>query len=189
MRRLSVLIGVVSLLLCGAAAGAETGRWSVIPERSSITMRVRALGVVQTGRFDRWTGDIRFDPEEPRTARVTIDVRTASLTMRQAAVTRNAVGPGFLDAANYPSIRFQLRTLEPVSPGRFTASADVTVKDRTRPVTFPVALEITDGIARMSGGFVLDRAAYGIGTEGAMNGLIGRDVRIEVAMATRRVAS
>lgn len=190
MNRLALLGGVL-LMLSGVAqpAGAEVDRWSVIPERSSITLSVRAVGVTQTGRFSTWTADIRFDPAEPRTARVAIDVRAASLTMRQPAVTRRTVGPAFLDAERYPSIRFRLRSLEPVSPGRYTARADVTVKDRSRPVVFPVTLDLTGGFARMSGGFVLDRAAYGIGSEGGWNGLIGRDVRVDVSLATRQVAS
>ena len=190
MRRLAALTGVLLLLVGGAGpSGAEASRWSVIRDRSTISMSVRALGVTQSGRFSDWTGDIRFDPAEPRTAQVTIEVSAASLAMRQPALTRRATGPAFLDAERYPAIRFRLRELAPSSPGRFTARADVTLKGRTRPVVFPVVLEVTDGIARMNGGFVLDRTAWGIGTEGGLNGLIGRDVRVDVSLVTRQTAS
>ncbi len=190
MKRLAVLAGVL-LMNLGLAppVSADVSRWAVIPERSSITMSVRAVGVTQTGRFSTWTGDIRFDPTEPRTARVTIDVRADSLRMRQAAVTRRAVGPTFLDAERYPAIRFRLRSLEPLTRGRYTAHADVTVKDRSHPVVFPVSLELNEGVAQMSGGFVLDRAAYGIGGEGGVNGLIGREVRVDVSLTTRQMTS
>lgn len=190
MKRLAILTGVL-VMLCGVAqsAGASVSRWSVIPERSSITLSVRAGGLTQIGRFSHWTSDIRFDPAEPGAASVAIDVRAASLTMRQAAVTRRAVGPAFLDADRYPSIRFRLRSLEPLSPGRYTARADVTVKDRSRPVVFPVSLDLSEGMARMNGGFVLDRTAYGIGGEGGLNSLIGRDVRVEVSLSTRQATS
>lgn len=190
MKRLAVLAGVLVMNLgLAPPASADVSRWSVISERSSITMSVRAVGVTQTGLFSTWTSDIRFDPAEPRTAQVAIEVRAASLRMRQAAVTRRAVGPAFLDAERYPSIRFRLRSLEPLASGRYTARADVTVKDRSHPVVFPVSLELNEGVARMSGGFVLDRAAYGIGGEGGVNGLIGREVRVDVSLATRQAAS
>lgn len=190
MKRLAILSGVL-VMLCGVAqsAGASVSRWSVIPERSSITLSVRAVGVTQTGRFTNWTSDIRFDPAEPGNAEVAIDVRAASLTMRQPAATRRAVGTAFLDAARYPSIRFRLRSLERVSPGRYTARADVTVKDRSRPVVFPVSVDLTDGTAHMTGGFVLDRVAYGIGGEGGLDNLVGREVRINVSLSTRQAAS
>lgn len=190
MRRLAVLAGVLVMNLgLAPPASADVSRWSVISERSSITMSVRAVGVTQTGLFSTWTSDIRFDPAEPRTAQVAIEVRAASLRMRQAAVTRRAVGPAFLDAERYPSIRFRLRSLEPLASGRYTARADVTVKDRSHPVIFPVSLDLNEGVARMSGGFVLDRAAYGIGGEGGVDGLIGREVRVDVSLATRQAAS
>ncbi|CAN5264662.1 hypothetical protein BH09PSE1_BH09PSE1_02920 [soil metagenome] len=190
MKLAAALTGVV-LLLCGVvgSAGAEVGRWSVVRDQSSITMSVRAAGLTQTGRFSTWSGDIRFDPETPRTAQVAIEVQAASLTMRQQTMTQRATGPGFLDAAHFPSIRFRLRSLEPVLAGRYMARADVTVKERTRPVEFPVDLSLSNGVARMTGGFVLDRAAYGIGSGGGLNSLIGRDVRVEVALATRQVGS
>lgn len=185
--KIALALAVTLGLLAGSAT-AEMARWSVIPDRSSISMQVSAMGVTQTGRFSDWSNDIRFDPQAPETSQVVIEVQAASLTMGQQDVTRLAVGRDFLDAEHYPSIRFQLRSLEPVAAGRFTARADVTVKDRTLPVVFPVTLDMTDGVARMSGGFVLDRAAYRIGTGGAMNGLIGRDVRVDVSLATRQSA-
>lgn len=189
MRRFAALMGAGLMAIAVAGpAGAVADRWAVIGESSAITMSVRALGVTQTGRFGRWTGDIRFDPDAPEDAEVAITVRAASLTMRQAAVTQRAVGPGFLDAERYPTIQFRLRALEPTAPGRYTARADVTVRDRTRPVTFPVTLSVDGGTARMRGGFVLDRADYGIGTQGAMNALVARQVRVDVALATRRAS-
>jgi polyisoprenoid-binding protein YceI len=191
MKAVAVLAGVLLLLLTDGVrpVGAEPARWSVIPDRSSISMAVRVLGMTHTGRFSAWAGDIRFDPATPETAEVAIEVRAASLDMRQQSVTRRAVGPAFLDAAHYPSIRFRLRSLEPLSPGRYTARADVTVKAHTRPVAFPVALSLSDGIARMDGGFVLDRTEFGIGTGGGLDGLIARDVRVDVALVTRQAVS
>ena len=189
MKVAAPLFAAIALALgLAGPAGADADRWAVIGDSSAITLSVRAFGVTQTGRFGRWSGDIRFDPDAPEDAEVAITVRAASLTMRQQAVTQRAVGPGFLDAERYPTIRFQLRALEPTAPGRYTARADVTVRDRTRPVTFPVTLSVDGGVARMRGGFVLDRADYGIGTQGAMNALVARQVRVDVALATRRAS-
>jgi polyisoprenoid-binding protein YceI len=190
MKPAAILTGVL-LLIGGLAssAGAEVSRWAVIPERSAITLSVRAFGMTQTGRFSRWSGDIRFDPSELRDAEVAISVEARSLAMRQPALTRQALGPGFLDAEHYPAIRFRLRSLDPVAPGRYTARAEVTVKDRSRPVVFPVNLSLDEGMARMTGGFVLDRQAYGIGGSSGLDGLIGREVRVDVALATRQTAS
>jgi polyisoprenoid-binding protein YceI len=188
MRRRGVLqaAGLLIALLSMAQPGvAEVRRWSVDPSNSAITMRIRAAGLTQTGRFEDWSGDIRFDPTTPESARVAIEVRAGSIRMRETALTNRAAGPDFLDVARYPAIRFRLTSLQPVAPGRFTARAQVTVKGRTREVVFPADLRVTGDTAQMTGGFALDRAAYDIGTQGPWNALIGRQVRVDVSLAVR----
>jgi polyisoprenoid-binding protein YceI len=188
MQRRAVLQGVgllAAILSVAGPSGAEVRRWSVDPSRSAITMRIRAAGLTQTGRFDDWSGDIRFDPATPETAQVTIEVRAGSLRMDEAALTARATGSAFLDAARYPAIRFRLKGLERVSAGRFNARADVTVKGRTREVVFPADLRAAGDAAQMTGGFVLDRAGYDIGMQGPWNALIGRQVRVDVALAVK----
>lgn len=190
MKLCAVLAGVL-LLSCGTAGPgrAEDQRWSVLRDRSSITLSVRAVGVTQTGRFSDWTSsDIRFDPEEPERADATIDVHAGSLTMQQASLTRHALGPAFLDAENHPLIRFRLVSVRPERDGRFIASADISIKGRTRSMSFPVDRVRAGGVDRMTGGFTIDRRAYGVGT-GGWDGWIGRDVRVDVSLVMRQVGS
>ena len=151
-------------------------------------MSVRTPFGMRTGRFERWSGDIRFDHEAPQTAQVGIQVETASLRMDDAALTRTAMGTAFLDSARFPRVSFRLTSLEPAGAQRFTAHADVTAKGVTRPVSFPVNLRSDARLAQMEGGFSLDRAAFGIGTGGPWNAVIGRQVRVEVSLATRPAA-
>ncbi|CAN5424571.1 hypothetical protein BH10PSE1_BH10PSE1_08380 [soil metagenome] len=180
------------LLFWGAAApaGAEVERWSVIRDQSSIAMSVRALGMRHAGEFASWTSsDIRFDPGAPERAQATIDVRAGSLSMRERGLTQRAVGPDFLDAEHYPTIRFRLRSVaRDDRSSQLTARADATIKGRTRPVSFPLAVTHLGDVDRMTGGFVLDRTTYGVGSSGGLNSLIGRDVRIDVVLTLRRTA-
>ncbi|WP_428149292.1 YceI family protein [Brevundimonas sp.] len=183
-------LALISLLIGAACLGtggsrAEVERWVVVPGDSAITMQVGTPVGARTGRFTRWTGDIRFDPEAPETAQVAIEVEAASLRMDDPRLTRTAAG--LLDSSRYPRIAFRLTGLEPAVGSRFTAHADITVKGVTRPVTFPATLRSDGRTAQMTGGFSLDRAAFGIGTRGPWNGLIGRQVRVDVSLATRPV--
>ncbi|WP_396593202.1 YceI family protein [Brevundimonas sp. R86498] len=183
------LIAALALatVLLSDEAGAEPRDWVVIVQDSAITLRVGTPLGNRVGRFERWTGDIRFDPEVPEQARVGIEVQAASLRMNNSALTRTAVGTSFLDSGRHPSILFRLRGLEPTGPSSFTARADITMKGVTRPVVFPVTLRSDGARAQMAGGFSLDRAVFGIGTGGPWNGLIGRQVRVDVVLATRPV--
>jgi polyisoprenoid-binding protein YceI len=178
-----ILIGVG--LMLGLAARADVQPWAVVPSESSIAMRVGSPLGQRSGRFERWTGDIRFDPQAPEQAEVSIEVEAASLRMDDGALTRTALGPSFLDSARHPRIAFRLQALEPLGPQRFQARADITMKGVTRPVSFPVTLRSDGRTAQMTGGFSLDRAAFGIGTRGPWNGILARQVRVDVVLATR----
>lgn len=176
----------LSAILLGLTAGAGHGTdWTVEREASRIEMSVRAFGGTHSGRFDQWSGDIVFDPDNPTASRANVTVQTDSLRMQPSAVTARAKGPGFLDAARYPTIRFALRSLEPLGADRYTARADVTIKGVTRPLAFPVDLRLTDGRAHLTGAFVVDRTQFGIGTTGPWNRLVDRRVTVRVQLQAR----
>ncbi|AQR62213.1 hypothetical protein BZG35_11590 [Brevundimonas sp. LM2] len=180
-----ILLAVGVCALGGPPVLAQVSRWSVVPAQSSITMRVASPLGHRSGRFERWEADVRFDPEAPEAAWVAVTVQAASLRMDNASLTQPAIGPALLDTARFPDIRFRLTSLRRLEGERFTAEADVTMKGVTRPVRFPVTLRSAGQTVQMTGGFSLDRAAYGIGTQGSWNRLIGRQVRVDVSLATR----
>lgn len=184
MRRRAVPLGALAVLGLGGSAAPEP--WTVLREASTIEMSVRAFGGSYRGRFEDWRGDIAFNPEAPERTRATVVVQAGSLKMRPAAVTGRAVGPAFLDAGRYPTIRFELRSLEALGGDRYSAQADVTMKGRTRPVTFPADLRVTGDRAHLAGAFTLDRTDFGIGTTGAWNRMVGREVTVRVVLQARR---
>lgn len=188
LRALVPILSAALLAVASSVASAQTAQWAVGPAQSSIEMQVQTVGIAREGRFRRWSGDFRFDPADPSSARVTVEVRADSLTLQSDLLTRQAVGPGFLDAERYPVIRFDLRSLSPLSQDRYLARADVTLKGRTQPVSFPVSLAMVDDRARMRGSFRLDRRAFGVGTRGAIDALVARDVTVTVAIDARRMS-
>ncbi len=186
MIRIGRLLGLAALIsLYGGSAMAEAVRWTVDPARSAIRLEVQALGTTQAGRFEDWTGDIVFDPAQPQYARVNLAIRSASLRMGDAFVTDEAKGAGFLDAQGHPRIDVRLTGLERLSDGRYRARADVTCKGRTRPVSFPVSVNIAGREARIEGVVSLDREDFGIGTDGLFGLAIGRMVKVDVGITAR----
>ena len=184
MKRRAVLAGLLALLLGGAAAPRPA--WVVLREASTIELTVRALGGSHQGLFEDWRGDIVFDPAAPERTRATVLVQAASLRMRSSALTRRARSASLLDTARHPVVRFELGSLRPLGGGRHTARAEVTIKGRTRPVSFPVDLRVTGDRAHLAGAFTLDRTQFGIGTTGAWNRILGREVTVWVALQARR---
>lgn len=182
----SLVPGAALLWLLLTAFTAAPEAWRIDRAASTIDLSVRALGSTQTGRFEDWGGDLTVDRDAPERSRATVVVQVRSLRMRPESATGRALGPGFLDAERHPVIRFQLRSLQPLGGGRYTARADLTAKGVTRPVSFPMDLRTEGARAQMTGGFAFDRADFGIGTSGVWNGLIDRRVTVRVSLQARR---
>lgn len=182
MRQLRVLACLAAAVVLTAASPQP---WRFEQEGSRIEMSVRAFGGSHVGRFSDWRGEAQLDADRPEAARATVTVQAGSLRMSPAAVTQRAVGPGFLDAARHPTIRFELKSLEPQGGSRYSARAQVTVKGRQKDVTFPVDLRVAGERAHLTGAFTLDRADFGIGTSGPWNRLVGREVTVRVALQAR----
>jgi polyisoprenoid-binding protein YceI len=62
------------------------------------------------------------------------------------------------------------------------------VRGVTREITFPVDLRVEGDRAQMTGGFDVDRAAFGIGTSGPWNRAVSRQVNVQVSLRARRAA-
>jgi len=178
---LAFLLACLTPLLLGAAPAP----WIFEREGSRIEMSVRAFGGSHTGRFDEWRGNAVLDPARPQDARASMTVQAGSLKMSPSVATGRAIGPAFLDTARYPTIRFELRSLEPLGGDRYTAHADVTMKGRTRAIDFPLDLRVHSDRAQLAGAFTIDRADFGIGTSGPWNRLVGRQVTVRVALQAR----
>jgi polyisoprenoid-binding protein YceI len=184
-RRLVQLLLAIAGTVAALPALADIGPWVALRDQSSITMRVPGPLGSLSGRFERWNADVQFDPDAPEAARVSVTVEAASLRMNTSALTQPAIGPDLLDSGRYPDIRFRLRALQRLDRDRFQAEADVTMRGVTRPVSFPVTLRSDGRTAHMTGGFSLDRAAFGVGTQGRWHRLIGRQVRVDVSLVSR----
>ncbi len=184
MRRRALFAAAPAALLL--LSGAAPATWTFDPAASSIDLSVRAFGGTHTGRFENWSGDLVLDPAAPAETGIVLTVKAGSLKMHPAIATGRAIGRDFLDAARYPDIRFQLRSMDPLAPGRFTAHGAVTMKGITRPVAFPLDLRVEGRAAQMAGGFTVDRTDFGIGTTGPWNRLVGRQVTVRVALRATR---
>jgi len=178
-----LLVAPLALLTAGLT---RTDAWVIEREGSSIRPSVGALGARASGRFERWSGEVAFDPARPAATRATVTVQTASLRLSPSVVTDRALGPGFLDAGRHPTIRLELSSLTPLGGERWTARADLSVKGVTREITFPVDLRVEGDRAQMIGGFDVDRAAFGIGTSGPWNRAVSRQVNVQVSLRARR---
>lgn len=162
---------------------AAAGDWTV--EEGTLALSIRQMGSAVEGRFTDWTAEISFadDPGQDRNGAVRVEVVIASLSL--GAVTGQAMGADFFDAATHPRAVFEADILR--AGGGFVADGTLTLKGNTVPVRLPFDLVITDDVAQMVGELSLDRRDFGIGGSVTEEGTLGFGVTVAVTLTARQV--
>ena len=172
--------------------------WKIDPAHTDVAFSAKHMMVTTVrGKFDRVEGELRLDEADPQSTEGEIRVATASLSTGFDARDQHLRSADFFDAEAYPSIVARVRGVEPKGR-RFSVTADVTIRDVTRPVTF--AAEFNGIVPGMHGerhaGFHLTgtirREDWGLDWNVALEAggwLVGRDVRLDIDVAANEVAA
>lgn len=168
-------VALAAVMLAGPVAGqavsdAPAGHYRLDLSHGRLMFRVSHLGFSRyTALFTRFDAALEFDPAAPGAMAVTATVDAASVETHYPGtdVDFNAViaGPEFLDAAQFPQIRFVSTDVVPTGPQTADVTGDLTLHGVTRPVTLKVTFN--GGYA----GHPLDPggARIGFSAEGALN--------------------
>ncbi len=162
-----------------APAPASAAEWQV--EEGSLRLSVLQGASPVSGSFAAWTAAIAYD-EPSRTGHVAVSIPLESLSL--GAITKTALGPGFLMAEAHPRAIFEADILP--EGADHVARGTLQLAGAEVPVTLPFALTITGDTATMTGETVLDRRDFGIGAGYADEGTVGFDVTVDVALTAKR---
>ena len=116
--------------------------WNIDPSHSAIAFSVRHMVVSKTrGRFTRWSGQIRFDPQDPSASSVEVNIDPASIDTADAQRDEHLRSADFFDVARYPTASFRSTLVEGLGGGRYRITGDLTVHGVTRPVALDTFFE------------------------------------------------
>jgi len=89
------------------------GTWNIDPSNSTIAFSVRHMVVSKTrGRFNKWSGKLRFDAGNPATSSVEVDIDPASLDTGDAQRDDHLRSPDFFDVEKHPTASFRSSKVE-----------------------------------------------------------------------------
>jgi len=90
------------------------------------------------GEFTKLTGNAQIDPADPAKSAVEITIEAGSLNTREPQRDEHLRSPDFFDVANYPTLTFRSKRVEPLGAETFKLIGDLTIRGVTRQVTFDV---------------------------------------------------
>lgn len=165
-----------------AQQSANAANWVV--DSGTLGLTIQQMGSGVSGTFANWSADIQFDdPQSPGPAgTVVVEIDIASLSL--GTVTDQAMGPDYFDSATYPTARYEAQ-LEKTEAG-YQAVGDLTIRDKTMPLTLPFTLVLTGESAEMQGQTTVNRLDFDIGKGTQDEGTLGFSVELEISLIARK---
>ncbi|MGH9663299.1 MAG: YceI family protein [Bryobacteraceae bacterium] len=113
--------------------------YTIEPAHSSAHFKVRHLMISNVrGEFKKIGGTVVFDPQNPAASSVTVEIDVNSISTREPDRDAHLKSADFFDAAKYPVLRFQSKTVERSGPDQYKVTGDLTIRDVSREVVLKV---------------------------------------------------
>ena len=142
--------------------GALAGEWALDPRKSSIALKSRSMwGLAPVnGVFREISGNGTVSPDGEVSGTVT--VAAASVDTKHTRRDTHLRSADFFDSANHPDIKFTADGIRPSGQGVAVTGA-LTVRDRTRPLSFDAAASVHgDGEVWLDAEVHVNRADFGL---------------------------
>lgn len=165
-----------------AQQSANAANWVV--DSGTLGLTIQQMGSGVSGTFANWSADIQFDDPQSLgpAGTVVVEIDIASLSL--GTVTDQAMGPDYFDSATYPTARYEAQ-LEKIEAG-YQAVGDLTIRDKTMPLTLPFTLVLTGESAEMQGQTTVNRLDFDIGKGTQDEGTLGFSVELEISLIARK---
>jgi polyisoprenoid-binding protein YceI len=140
---------------------ALAGEWALDPRRSSIRLKSKVMGLIPVnGVFHEVSGNGTVFADGKVSGTVT--VAAASINTRNTRRDTHLRSADLLDSASHPDITFTVDGVRPSGQGVALTGA-LTVRDRTRPLSFDAATSVQgDGEIWLDAEVPINRADFGL---------------------------
>jgi polyisoprenoid-binding protein YceI len=116
------------------------------------------------GYFTKFDGELTLDEATNALKGATLNIETPSLITPIGRLTGHLQSPDFFDVREYPEATFKSTKIDvtDAARGRYKMTGQLTIRDVTKPISFPVTLTTTDVGAVLASKFKLKRSDFGM---------------------------
>ncbi|TPG65982.1 YceI family protein [Hymenobacter nivis] len=127
---------------------------------SAVRFQIKNAGLTVDGTLAGVDATIQFDPAHPEQGHIQATVPVSTIRTGIGLRDQHLQKPDYFDAAQFPTIALQSKTIRLVGPGRFEGVFALTMKGITRDVTIPFTVSAAH---EFRGQFQVNRLDYGLG--------------------------
>jgi polyisoprenoid-binding protein YceI len=175
----------LAVLALAALPALAQDTYKIDPVHSEVSFKIRHLLAKVSGRFTKFSGDIKVDNKDLSKSSVVVSIEADSLNTDNADRDKHLRSDAFFDVAKYPVITFKSTSVKEVAKGKLEVTGDFTLHGVTKRITIPMTNAGTmpgpkpgSVVAGFTDGAVtLNRNDYGIK---AFPGALGDEVAISL---------
>jgi polyisoprenoid-binding protein YceI len=137
------LVGAKSPPVAAAAQPATVGAttYTIDPVHSTVIFSLTHLKTSRSyGSFQDIAGTVVFDPEHPETAKVSIQIQTASIDTNSKDRDAHLKGPDFFEVKEYPAAKFESSAVKPAGDKKWTVLGTLDLHGVKKDVTLTMEL-------------------------------------------------
>lgn len=132
------LLFFVPFALGGAIVTADV--YEIDPVHSNVGFRVRHIVAMVEGRFDEFSGTIRFDEKKPADLKADVVIKTASVSTNNPKRDNHLRTADFFHVDKHPTMNFKTTKVVPAGQDKFQITGDLTLLGVTKPVVLEAEL-------------------------------------------------
>lgn len=112
--------------------------YKIDPVHSAINFKIRHFFSYVSGRFDKFEGTIRVDPDHPEKSSVTATIDAASVDTKNEKRDADLRSDDFFEVAKYPTITFKSKSVKQTGADSGDILGDLTIHGVTKEITLRV---------------------------------------------------
>jgi len=150
------------ILFAITATNLVSAQYKPDDQRSEIKFTVNNFGFAVDGSFKGIQGTIGFDPQNAAAGRFDVTIDAGTVNTDNSLRDSHLKNDGYLDVRNYPRIRLVSTKLSG-SGASYTFTGLLTIKDKTKEISFPFTAAPANAGMVFKGSFKINRKDFGVG--------------------------
>jgi len=145
-----------------AAAKIASAQYKPVDKESSLKFTIGNFGFDVHGSFGGFQGSISFDPQNASAGSFDVTIDASTINTDNSLRDKHLKEDSYFDVANYPRIHF-LSTKITGKGGAFTMNGHLTIKGKSKDISFPFTASPADDGYLFKGSFKINRKDFGVG--------------------------
>lgn len=164
---LTTAVVVPALAVTEKPAAKKATTFSVDAKKSTLAWHGKKVTGEHNGTLELNKGNLIFDGKKLTGGLIEVDMTTIkNLDVTDEGYRTKLVNhlkaDDFFNVEKYPTATLKITKVTPKGGNAYDVTGDLTVRDKTAPVTFPATVTLDGGVATATATVVVDRSKYDV---------------------------